>query len=156
MAIAMTVQQYLSDRGVEYDTLTHTPTDSSMATAESSHVTGASLAKGVLLKTEDGFLLAVLPATHHIRFGELTKCLHESAELASEAEVANLFSDCDPGAVPALGAAYGIAVIVDDSLADLPDFYIEGGDHATLVHLTAPEFHRLLGDAPHGRFSDPV
>jgi Ala-tRNA(Pro) deacylase len=149
----MTIQQYLSDHGVEYDTLTHTATGSSMETAAASHVTGSKIAKGVLLKTEHGYLLAVLPATHHIQFAELKKYLNQTAELASEDEVGTLFADCDLGAIPALGEAYGVQALIDDSLSDVLDVYIEGGDHATLVHLTGPEFQRLVGDIPHARFS---
>ncbi|MDP6705002.1 MAG: YbaK/EbsC family protein [Alphaproteobacteria bacterium] len=153
MAIAMTIQQYLSDRGVEYDTVTHTATGSSMETAQASKVMASSVAKGVLLKTDLGYLLAVLPATHHIQFAELKKHLDQTAELASEDEIGTLFQDCDLGAVPALGAAYGVPAIVDDSLSDVLDVYIEGGDHTTLVHLTGAEFQGLVSDATHARFS---
>ena len=34
--------------------------------------------------------------------------------------------DCEPGAVPPLGAAYGLDVVVDDSLTDHSDVYFEG------------------------------
>ncbi len=153
MAIAMTVQQYLSKNGIEYDTVSHPPTQSSMETAQSSHVKSDRIAKGVLLRTEDGYLLAVLPASHHIRLGELRTWLNESMELASEEEITDLFTDCELGAVPAVGAAYGLDVVIDDNLAMQRDVYFEGGDHTTLVHLTADNFRKVLGDAPHTEFS---
>ncbi len=153
MAIAMTVQQYLSKNGIEYDTVSHPPTQSSMETAQSSHVKSDRIAKGVLLRTEDGYLLAVLSASHHIRLGELRTWLNESMELASEEEITDLFTDCELGAVPAVGAAYGLDVVIDDNLVMQPDVYFEGGDHTTLVHLTADNFRKVLGDAPHTEFS---
>ena len=70
MAIAMTVQQYLADREVEYETVAHSLTKSSMESAQASHVTADRIAKGVVLKAEDGYLLAVLPA--FFKGGELT------------------------------------------------------------------------------------
>ncbi len=154
MAIAMTVQQYLADREVEYEAVAHPLTQASMESAQASHVTGDRIAKGVVLRTEEGYLLAVLPASHHIRFGHLTKWLDEDVGLATEEEITTLFADCEIGAVPAVGAAYGLDVIMDDSVMGQPEVYFEGGDHATLVHLTAENFRKLLGDVPHGQFSD--
>lgn len=154
MAIAMTVQQYLADREVEYEAVAHPLTQASMESAQASHVTGDRIAKGVVLRTEDGYLLAVLPASHHIRFGHLATWLDEDVALATEKEITTLFADCEIGAVPAVGAAYGLDVIMDDSVTEQPEVYFEGGDHATLVHLTAENFRKLLGDVPHGQFSD--
>ena len=37
--------------------------------------------------------------------------------MANEEQIETLFIDCEPGSVPALGAAYGLNVVVDDSLA---------------------------------------
>ena len=48
MAIAVAVQKYLSDNGIEYDTVSHPPTQSSLGTAQSSHVKSDRIAKGVL------------------------------------------------------------------------------------------------------------
>ena len=94
------------------------------------------LAKAVVLRGEDGFILAVLPASGHIQFGQLRKQLGADVDMASEEQIETLFLDCEPGAVPALGAAYGLKVIVDDSLANEPEIYLEGGDHASLIHIS--------------------
>lgn len=153
MAIAMTVEQYLGKSGIKYDTVAHPPTQSSMETAKASRVPGDRIAKAVVLETEGGYLLAVLPASHHIRLGQLRACLNQSVDLATEEEIASLFADCEVGAVPAVGAAYGIDVIMDSALGNQPEVYFEGGDHTTLVQVTAENFQRLLWCAPHIPFS---
>jgi len=66
---------------------------------------------------------------------------------------ARLFRDCVLGAVPPVGPCYGLDVIVDDSIQEQPDVYLEGGDHVTLVHMSSAQFARLTAGAPHGRFS---
>ena len=71
MAIAITLKQYLTDNHIKYDTLSHPYTLSSTKTAQASHIPGSRIAKAVLLKKEDDYLLAVLPASHHIRFDEI-------------------------------------------------------------------------------------
>jgi Ala-tRNA(Pro) deacylase len=58
--------------------------------------------------------------------------------------------------VPALGAAYGMETLLDDSLAAQDDVYIEGGDHESLIHLSGESFRTLLGQARHGDFSTHV
>ncbi len=95
----------------------------------------------------------MLPASRHIRLDELKTWLNESLGLATEEEITELFPDCELGAVPAVGAAYGLDVVIDDNLVMQSDVYFEGGDHTTLVHLTADNFRKALGDAPHAEFS---
>jgi len=154
MGIAITLAQYLAERGVKYDVVQHPHTVTASASAKTSHISPNRLAKAVVLKGEDGFLLAVLPASGHIQFGPLRKQLGADVDMASEEQIETLFGDCEPGAVPALGAAYGLKVIVDDSLASEPEIYLEGGDHASLVHISGRTFQELLADARHARFAE--
>lgn len=55
--------------------------------------------------------------------------------------------------LPALGPAYGLEVVIDDSLTDESEIYFEGGDHASLVHVSGSTFRQLLSDARHARFA---
>jgi Ala-tRNA(Pro) deacylase len=144
---------YLDSFGARYDLVTHDPAMSSLRAAEVCHVPPDCVAKAVVLLDDDGYLLAVLPASHHLRFDDLEHQGHWPVRMATEDEIEELFPDCAHGAVPPIGAAYGIKTIVDDSIVELPDVYFEGGDHTTLVHMSGPAFDRMLGDAEHGCFS---
>jgi len=95
----------------------------------------------------------VLPASCHLRLGELQDYLARPIGLATEKEVGQLFDDCELGAIPAVGIPYGMEMIVDDSLSEQPDVYFEAGDHMSLIHVNAMAFQRLTADARHGRFS---
>jgi Ala-tRNA(Pro) deacylase len=152
MAIAPTLQKYL-DQYVSYDVIPHEPTMSSMRTAEACHISGDCLIKGVVLRRDGGFMLAALPASHHVRLRDLSDWIGEKVDLATEAEIDTLFRDCVHGAVPPLGECYGLETIVDDSIDDQSELYLEAGDHATLVKLSHDAFEKLTADAPHGRFS---
>ncbi len=153
MATALTLEQYLARNGIAYDVLPHAPTMSSLRTAEASHVSANELAKAVVLKKDKGYLLAVLPASQHLEWEALGKWFNQNLALATEDEIAWLFPDCTPGAVPPIGEAYGIETVVDDSIAEQSDIYFEGGDHVTLVHMAGPAFCKLMANAKHGRFS---
>ncbi len=98
-------------------------------------------------------MMAVLPASHHVELGDLSSVLGRTVRLATEDEASELFPDCSTGAIPALGPAYGVDMVVDDSLAEQPEVYIEGGDHTSLVQVSAEQFFWLTQKAAHGRFS---
>jgi Ala-tRNA(Pro) deacylase len=156
MTISATVQRYLQGRGVPYEVLTHPLTGSSTETAQSAHVSGNRIAKTVVLRVgdhADGYLLAVLPASHHLSLDLLQGWLGRSVELASEQEIGKLFPDCDLGAIPPLGEAYGLDVVLDDSLAGLDEVCFEGGDHRSLVKVGGTQFRELMSGARHGGFS---
>ena len=153
MTIAATVQRYLNDCGVEYEVVEHARTMTSSRTAEVGHVSGDRLAKAVVLRSEGGYTMAVLPASCHLRLGEIQDYLARPVGLATEKEVGQLFDDCELGAIPPVGKPYGMDMIVDDSLAELPDVYFEAGDHVSLIHVNAIAFQRLTAEARHGRFS---
>jgi len=153
MTIAATVQRYLADCDIDYEVVEHARTMSSSRTAEVGHVSGDRLAKAVVLKSEGGFTMAVLPASCHLRLGEIQDYLDRLVGLATEKEVGQLFDDCELGAIPPFGKPYGMDMIVDDSLNEQPDVYFEAGDHMSLIHVNAMAFQRLTADARHGRFS---
>jgi Ala-tRNA(Pro) deacylase len=156
MTIASTVQRYLESRGIAYAIRNHPVTGSSSETAQSAHISGNRIAKTVVLRdgaVGDGYLLAVLPASHHLSLDLLQKWLGRSVALASEQEIGKLFPDCDLGAIPPFGEAYGLDVVLDDSLAGHDEICFEGGDHRTLIRVGGAQFRQLMSGARHGRFS---
>jgi Ala-tRNA(Pro) deacylase len=156
MAIAISVRQYLENTDIEYDIKTHPRSTTSCETAETAGVPGDQVAKSVILEDEAGYLMAVVPATHHIQLGKLGSQLGRHLGLATESELQTLFTDCELGAIPPLGEAYHMDVIMDDSLATCPDIYFEGGDHTELVHVRHDDFHKLMRHARHGLFSQEM
>jgi Ala-tRNA(Pro) deacylase len=153
MPIAPTLKHYLDDHHAQYDTVRHPRSVTSMRTAEQAHVPGDNLAKSVVLKDRQGFVVAVLPATHRLDIDSLDRRLHRSLDLANETELASLFRDCDIGAVPAVGTAYGVETVLDDSLTQPADVYFEAGDHEALVHMSSEQFRLLMHGVPHYEFS---
>jgi Ala-tRNA(Pro) deacylase len=149
MGITTTLALYLADQGVAYDLVPHPRAAPAAAPA----VAADSVAQAVVLRGGHGFMLAVLPASRRLEFEELRHLLGSDVDMAGAEQVETLFIDCEWDAVPALGAAYGLKVVVDDSLAQQSEVYIEGGDHASLVHISGQNFQKLLANARHGRFS---
>jgi Ala-tRNA(Pro) deacylase len=155
MAMARRLQWYLDSRGVPYEVLPHAHTSTSLETARAANVPDDKLAKPVLLEDEQGYVLAIVPASRKVALRALGEELHRDLELASEAEIARLFADCETGAMPPLGTAYGVPTVVDESLLAQPDVYFEAGDHEDVVHLSGETFRGLFAAAKHGSFSQP-
>lgn len=154
MAIAARLQDYMSNRGLRYDVLTHPHSHNSMQTAELAHIPGDSLAKSVILEDDKGYLMAVLPSTEHVRLGQLGRELNARLRLATEADVARLFDDCEPGAIPPIGMVYGLRVMVDDRLSEQEEIYFEAGDHERLIQVSREDFLAMTADAGRGRFGE--
>lgn len=149
MGLALSLQKFLDGRGVPYDVVAHERTLRSETTAEASGVPEDNLAKGVLIRRREGYVLAIVPASRHVGLAEVGSWLDQPVALATEAEVAKIFGDCELGAVPPVAGAYGLPAVMDDSLEGFNDIYFEAGDHRTLVHLNGHNFHRLMLEVPH-------
>ena len=149
MSIAPTIQNYLRETGIDYDLVPHAPSYTASRIAQSAHVSGDLLAKGVLLNTDHGYMMAVVPASHKVDLSGLSHRMKERLGLASENEIDMIFDDCDPGATPACASAYAMRVIVDTSLDDKEDLYMESGDHENLIHVKKKAFARLMAEAEH-------
>jgi Ala-tRNA(Pro) deacylase len=153
MTMAITLRKYLAQHGIAYDIVPHRHTTTSMNTASSSKVPAEKVAKPVILEDNKGYLMAVIPANHHVQIGKLNHVLGRHMGLATEPELEDLFSDCEPGAIPPLGEAYGIDTIVDHRLTKCGDVYIEAGDHEDLLHLKGASFRKLLKHSQHASIS---
>ena len=156
MTIAASVQDHLNREGVRYEMIAHEHTRDSNHSAQAAHIPGDQLAKCVMLEDDEGYVMAVLPATHKVDLGAVHRQLDRKLGLATDRELADLFKACEPGAIPPLGRAYGIDTILDESLTGAQDVYFEAGDHMTLVHVTGRDFQRLMADAPRGEISHHV
>ncbi|MCK4704786.1 MAG: YbaK/EbsC family protein [Gammaproteobacteria bacterium] len=152
MAIAETVKNFLEQKAVEYDLVSHPHTGSSHETAEASYVDEDHIAKGVMVKDSTGYAMMVVPASYYTEMKHVRKELDREFELVAEDEFAKLFPDCEPGAVPPLGPAYQIETFLDEALSSLANVYFEAGDHKYLVHTTGNDFKKLLSGVRHGHY----
>jgi len=148
MSIPASVDKYLARSGVHYDLIAHARTSNSSQSAEAAHIPGHQLAKCVMLHDDTGYLLAVLPSTRRVDFDAIDAQLGRRMMLVSEDELPAMFRDCEPGAIPPFGRAYGVEVVMDDDLLQAEDVYFEAGDHRALVHVTGQDFLQLMGDTP--------
>jgi Ala-tRNA(Pro) deacylase len=149
------MERFLDQHLIPFDIVAHPHTQTSAETARATGVAPDRVAKGVLLDGVDCQMVAMIPADREIHLGRLG--LHHDMEfsLADEASVSQLFGECEPGVVPGLPNAWGVALVWDDKLMAQPDIYLEAGDHERLLHIETRYLREAFGDAPHCHFSQP-
>ncbi len=153
MSISTRVSAYLDAQNIDYDTLSHAHSDSSVGSAISAKISPNTIAKAVVLEDHEGHnLMAVLPANHKVSLHKLGDQLDLKLHLVDETQLCKMFHDCALGAVPAIGQAYNMNLVYDETLDQLGDIYLEAGDHETLIHLTNEQFSKLMINARHSRF----
>lgn len=153
MTIAKTVEDYLQQNRIAYDVVPHPHTSSTRGTVQTAHVPADRVAKAVVLHDDSGYVMAVVPGSRHVSVKTLSKKLGRELSLAEEGSLVPVFKDCEVGAIPPLGPAYGMETIVDDSLVGQPEIYFEAGDHEELIRVKGEQFLSLLREARHGQFT---
>jgi len=148
MGVAATLQDFLESRSVAYEIIDHPHADSTLRTAVSAHISGDQLAKPILLGDDSSYLLAVIPATHRLELDRLNQVMARSLQMIDRDEIACAFSDCETGAIPVVGEAYGVDTVVDATLSHQDDIYFDSGDHEHLIHMRGDDFRTLMEHVP--------
>jgi Ala-tRNA(Pro) deacylase len=153
MSIPLRLSSYLNQRGVHSEVCPRRQGRTSAQTARTANVAPHDLAMSVIVDDDAGCVMAVMPADRKVKLGELSRILgRRHLRLADEQRIAELFTDCERGAVPALGMAWNVETVVDDELETSAAVYIEGADHGPLLRLSHDQFHALMATVRHGQF----
>ncbi|MBI4464800.1 MAG: YbaK/EbsC family protein [Acidobacteria bacterium] len=145
MYLLTRLKQYLESEKVPYQHEVHRTAYTAQEVAAEEHIPGKIVAKTVVLKVDDGFAMAVLPATHRVDLAGLRTALGaKEVRLATEFEFTGLFQDCDVGAMPPFGNLYGLPVYVEQSLVADPEIVFNAGTHQDTVRMRYADYARLV------------
>ena len=139
------LKDYLDQHEVEYVTISHSPAYTAQRIAEVAHIPGRELAKTVIVKIDDRFAMAVLPASRRVDLRHLQEALGaDDVVLASEQEFQELFPDCEVGAMPPFGNLYDMGVYVAEQLTEDEEIAFNAGSHTELVRMSYSDFANLV------------
>jgi Ala-tRNA(Pro) deacylase len=135
--------EYLDKKKVRYSHSIHPRAETALETADAERMPAHEFAKTVVYFSERGFGIAVVPADKFVDLVKLGKLIGSPyVRLASEIELAELFPDCEIGAMPPFGNSAKMPVIVDAELAgDFIAFTI--GTHWDTVRMSFADFQRI-------------
>lgn len=157
MSLPSQLSSYLDQRGAQFEVCMHEHSHNSAETARTANIAPGQLAKSVILEDDTGCLMAIVPADKAVMVDELARMMgRRTLKLADESRIAMLFKDCERGAIPPLGMAWGVETVVDDDVESSDVIYMEGGDHESLLRMSREQFHALTAGLPHGHFCKPT
>ena len=140
----MDVSKFLKKQKVKFQLRHHPARFTAQEVAAAEHITGEEVAKVVIVKADEGFVMCVLPATHVLDMKQVKKTLGaKKVRLATEDEMANLFPDCEVGAMPPFGAEYDLPVYVEERLATDEEILFPAGTHEDSVLMAWADYERL-------------
>lgn len=136
---------YLDTHHVQYKCLSHPTSYTAQKTAHMAHVSGKEMVKTLIVKINGELKMAVIPANQMLNM-RLLKNLYstEDVELARESEFAELFSDCELGAMPPFGNLYGIEEFVAEELTKDEEIAFNAGTHTEVIKMKYNDFERLV------------
>jgi Ala-tRNA(Pro) deacylase len=138
----------LDEADVNYEVLPHAHTESAAAEAEALGVPAGAVAKTLVVRTPDGYIRTVMPASKRLDLHKLREARGGSktaVQLASETDLARDYAEFDLGAVPPIGGGRRDPVVVDSQLARQDSVVLEAGSHVESIRIWVPDLLRVSG-----------
>jgi Ala-tRNA(Pro) deacylase len=148
MAILPRLEQFLKENKVEYTHTVHPLAYTAREVARAEHVPAHEVAKVVVFLSEQGYGMAVLTGDSVVDLEQLRQDLGLTRlRLATEAELGELFPQCELGAMPPCGNLWGLPVYVDNRMVGEDTIAFNAGTHRDVVHMHFRDFQRLVNPA---------
>jgi Ala-tRNA(Pro) deacylase len=143
------LEAYLREHGVPFETRHHPTAYTATAVAQTAHIPGKMLAKVVILFADGAPVMVTLPCTHQVDLAKARAELQaREVRLAREEEFADLFPDCEVGAMSPFGNLYQMPVLADSLLATNGTIYFQAGTHTDVTSMRYQDFERLVQPRP--------
>ncbi len=136
---------YLREQGVPFTQQQHRVAYTAQEVAASEQLPSEIVAKVVMVFAGPEMLMLVLPASRRADLVKVAAAVGATnAWLADEHELAEVFPDCELGAMPPFGNLYGIPVYVDERLAQDEYIVFQAGTHTDTIGLAYADYARLV------------
>lgn len=137
---------WLALHDVEFETHEHAPAETARATAKAEGVDPRTFTKVVALRVDDARnVLLALDATDRVDFRKARLALDAEVRLLTEPELAELAPDCELGAMPAVGAMFGLDIVADHAVREDPDISCNAGSHRHSVRVDRAAWEHASG-----------
>ena len=140
------IQEYLRQNHVPFLRYWHPRAVTAQEVAQSLDITGYRVAKSVIVLADARLWICLISAPDTLDLDRLKELLGaDEVRLATEAEFARHFPDCESGAEPPFGQLYGLQVLLDESLSAAEDLLLRAGSHEEALELSVEDFIALEG-----------
>lgn len=145
MAISAQLKALLDGAKVKYTAMKHPVVYTAQEIAAAQHVPGRQLAKCVLVNTDRGPVLAVLPAAQLIDLKQLKALLKaKTLAIGKEADIKQQFPDVEVGAMSPFGNLYQVPVVMDRALGESEEVVFNAGSHTDTIKMRYQDMVGLI------------
>ena len=138
---------WLGTHHVEHEVHEHPETFTAASTARSERIDARTFAKVVGVTTDDGrTALLVVDAPDRVDLHKAREVLEAKyVRLLDEMELEALTPECERGAMPAVGALFGLPMYADYAVREDPEISFNAGTHRYSVRVDRPAWERAAG-----------
>lgn len=141
----MKIEDFLVQEKIPYTKRHHPEAFTAQEIAAKAHVPGGQLAKAVVIKAGEKYVMAVCPAEHRVDMETLSKLVGSEATLANEGEMEGLFAETELGAEPPFGKLYGLETYIDTSLSENDEIVFQAGTHKDTIRISYADYEKACG-----------
>jgi Ala-tRNA(Pro) deacylase len=121
---------WLAGHGIEFEVHEHDGAFTATGTAAAEGIDPRTFAKVIAVASPEGRnTLIVLDAPDHLDLGKARDALAGHVRLLTEPELTRLAPGCEVGAIPAVGALFGLTTYADYAVRDNPEISFNAGSH---------------------------
>lgn len=138
---------YLELKEVAYRHDIHPLAYTARETARAEHIPPRCFAKVVIVHSEDGYAMAVLPSDRIVDLDELRAAFGSvHLRLARETEMQDLFPECELGAMPPFGngTLWEMPMWVDGLLMAEENICFNAGTHRDVIQMSTEDWEQLV------------
>lgn len=150
MAVSEKLANFLQRKGIAYEQIDLPPFANLDAAVLASASSERTFIQATLLIDINGVVMAVHRHDSSLDLDAIQQFTGRRLQPLTARQTARLFSDCDPGFVPPLGAAWDLAVLVDEDVALAQQVVFSGGTDQTLVAMDGRALRLALAGAREG------
>jgi Ala-tRNA(Pro) deacylase len=145
MSVSRKITDFLKEKGVDFEIVSHNVTYTAQETAASVHAPGKELAKTVIVTDGSKYVMVMVDAPHLVdlkKFAAVSGM--KGPVLANESEIKKLFPDCEVGAMPPFGNLYGLGVFADQRLEKDETIIFNACSHFEVIRMKYSDLKRLV------------
>ncbi|HET8848706.1 MAG TPA: HDOD domain-containing protein, partial [Marinobacter sp.] len=150
MALSEKLAHFLHRKGIAFEQVDVAPAANLDAAILASASLQRTFIKATLLIDISGVLMAVHRHDSSLDLDAIGQFTGRRLQPLTARQTSRLFSDCDPGFVPPVGAAWDISVLVDEDVVLADQLVFSGGTDQTLVTMDGRSLRLALAGARQG------
>ncbi len=148
MPVPKKIQNYLDKKGAKYAIVTHKKVYTAYDAAQTLKKKLDEIVKNLLIKTDKGYIMVLLPASKNLDMEKLKKLINakgqgiKKVEIPKEGVMVKVFK-VKPGALPAFGKLHNLEVYMDKSLQKVKKAIFSSGSFNESIEMAIKEFEKL-------------